>query len=184
MAQLYPNTIRFLNNFCREFNSRLRDKLTNVDINASYNLYNSIDTHVITESPSGERLHYRIAVNLEDYWYYVENGRRAGSRFPPLDDIRHWVQIKPVPPVEDYTGRIPTEDQLVYLIGRKIQRDGIDPYPFMEQSIDEALERFYTDAVKSLEDDVVLQLNEIFKVSFPENKYSTIKTKTILRRRL
>jgi hypothetical protein len=59
---------------------------------------------------------------LQDYWKYVEYGRKAGT-FPNLDAIKRWIRNKPVLPTA-YNGKIPTIDTLAYLIGRKIEREG------------------------------------------------------------
>ena len=78
----------------------------------------------------------------------MENGRGPG-KFPPPDKILEWIRIKPIIP-DDRGGRLPTEQQLAFLIGRKIAEQGIEPgnqlhnamddiYPQFEERIDEAI---------------------------------------------
>lgn len=62
---------------------------------------------------------------LEDYWKYVEEGRRPGKRWPPRDKILEWIKIKPILPEPDKNGNLPTPEQLSYLIQRKIGISGI-----------------------------------------------------------
>lgn len=71
-------------------------------------------------------------LNLAEHWKYVENGRKAGGKFPPLEKIKEWIQIKPVKPYALKNGKIPTLDQLAYLIGRSIAKLGIKPLPAVE----------------------------------------------------
>lgn len=73
----------------------------------------------IVETQDGD---YEVNFSLLDYWEYVEEGRAAG-KFPPLSDIKSWIKTKPVIP-RPYNGKLPTVDQLAYLIGRKIHLQG------------------------------------------------------------
>lgn len=67
--------------------------------------------------------HFVLYFNLVEYWKWVENGRRPG-KFPPIDAIRNWIQIKPIVPVPDAKGKIPSTNQLAFLISRKIALEG------------------------------------------------------------
>ena len=75
-----------------------------------------------------------ISINLNEYWKYVEKGRKPG-KFPPVDAIKEWIKIKPVLP-RPYNGKLPTTDQLAFLIGRKIATKGIKPRPILQNTID------------------------------------------------
>lgn len=92
-----------------------------------------------------------VALNLEDYWKYVEYGREKGKKFPPLNAIAKWIDAKPVIPRPDKNGRLPTTRQLSFLIARKIATKGIRPTNIFEKSVeavyeqmDEALEAAIT----------------------------------------
>ena len=80
-------------------------------------LLNSVKTHVVT----GDR-YYEVTMDLNDYWKYLENGTRP--HWPPREAILNWVRIKPVLPRPDSLGRVPSENQLAYLISRKISKVG------------------------------------------------------------
>lgn len=86
---------------------------------ATGNLINNIKSYVTW---NGSIL--SVSFDMPDYWVYVENGRRPG-KFPPLDKIKQWIKVKPVLPRAGKNGKIPTENQLAYLIGRKIATKGI-----------------------------------------------------------
>lgn len=80
---------------------------------------------------------FEVIFELQHYWKYVENGRRAGAKFPPVDAIKKWIEIKPIVP-RPINGKIPSTNQLAYLIGRKIARDGIKPKQLLKKSLEVA----------------------------------------------
>lgn len=67
--------------------------------------------------------YFTVTLLLQDYWYYLENGRKAG-KFPPPNKIREWIKVKPILPRQMKNGKLPTQEQLAYLIGRKISKVG------------------------------------------------------------
>ena len=74
-------------------------------------LLNSVKTHVVT----GDR-YYEVTMDLFNYWKYLEYGTKA--HWPPREDILNWIRIKPLLPRPDALGRIPSENQLAFLISR------------------------------------------------------------------
>ena len=62
-----------------------------------------------------------IQLLLNDYVQYIERGRKAGSKFPPIEAIRKWAKKK--------LGK--EDNSTIFLIRRKIVEDGIKPRPFM-----------------------------------------------------
>lgn len=71
-----------------------------------------------------------VSIKANEEWKYVEYGRKPG-KFPNLEAIKSWISVKGLPRSNygvsnaKYKGKLPTENQLTYLIGRKIARDGI-----------------------------------------------------------
>lgn len=57
---------------------------------------------------------------------YIDRGRKAGGKMPPKQAIDDWVRARNITP----KGKI-SHDSLVYLIRRKIARDGIKPTPIL-----------------------------------------------------
>lgn len=78
---------------------------------------------------------------LEDYWRYVEYGRRAG-KMPPISAIENWIKIKPIIP-DPINNKIPDTRQLAYLIARKIGREGTPAQRPLERAL-------YSDEMESL----------------------------------
>ena len=62
-----------------------------------------------------------IQLLLNDYVQYIESGRKAGSKFPPIQPIVQWAKKR----------NIPTDNSTMFLIRRAIAEDGIKPRPFM-----------------------------------------------------
>ena len=98
-----------------------------------------------------------ISIQLEDYWQYVENGRKAG-KYPPINAIKNWISVKPVLPRPLKSGKLPTANQLAFLIARKISKVGIKPKPFLKPTITDfdLINKVYNEVVnllnKQLED--------------------------------
>ena len=80
---------------------------------------------------NGDRL--LISFELNDYWKYVEYGRKPG-KMPPVDSITDWIKIKRIIP-EPINGKIPDTKQLAFLIARKIGRDGVEGKHIMNKMI-------------------------------------------------
>ena len=62
-----------------------------------------------------------IQLLLNDYVQYIESGRKAGSKFPPIQPIVQWAKKR----------GIPTDNSTIFIIRRAIAEDGIRPRPFM-----------------------------------------------------
>lgn len=67
-----------------------------------------------------------IQLLLNDYVQYIESGRKAGSKFPPIQPIVNWAKKR----------GIPTDNSTIFLIRRAIAEDGIKPRPFMYKVLD------------------------------------------------
>lgn len=143
------NLITWLGN---EVINEYREQLTLNNSNCTGLLGNSLRT-----STSFENGKYDLYLWLQDYWKYVEYGRKAG-KFPNLDAIKRWIKNKPVLPMA-YNGKLPTMDTLAYLIGRKIERYGTSPTNALNTTMTNIEQKFSTldDAIDTdLKDNVDL----------------------------
>lgn len=95
-----------------------------------------------------------VSLNLADYWVYVEKGRKAGGKFPPLDAIQKWIEVKPIIPRPDSNGRVPTIPQLTYLIGRKIAEQGIPPTNALSLSVKAVYQDMLVRLQEAIEQDI------------------------------
>ena len=125
-----------LDEYAEKAKELYKRKLTDKGINASYKLLNSVETVVRRNDDE-----FIVSINLEEYWYYVENGRGPG-RFPPVSKILDWIRIKPVIPYSDSRGRLPTEEQLAFLIARKIAEQGTEGRKVLYETVEE-LNNYY-----------------------------------------
>ena len=144
----WTNLERVLNEFADRFIELARGYLQNNNTNASGELSQSLEKIVEIGEDS-----YSVKIGLADYWTYVEHGRGPG-KFPPPPAIKSWIEIKPVNPNPMANGKTPTVEQLTFLIGRKIAREGTTPQPFFEPA-KELVIREFSDAIdKAVEADV------------------------------
>ena len=109
--------------------SDYQNELKAMDISAAGNLSN-VDFEV---DYSGNK--YTISLILQDYWKYVEGGRLPGS-FPNITKLREWISIKPIMPRPMADGKLPSEEQLVYMIGNSIKENGIPAKPALKNALD------------------------------------------------
>ena len=102
---------------------------------------------------------YEVKLNLEDYWKYLEYGTRP--HWPPRSAILKWITAKKIVPYPDKRGRIPSPQQLAFLICRKISRFGtkgthglkrtVDAVlPAYKQLLKEALGRMYGNYIQQI----------------------------------
>lgn len=126
MEKLELTTIKKITD---DFVVELKNRLTANGSNASGDLAKSIRGVV---KQNGKYI--VISIQLEDYWQFVENGRKAG-KYPPINAIRKWISVKPVLPRPTKSGKLPTDNQLAFLIARKISKFGIKPKPFLKPTI-------------------------------------------------
>lgn len=92
---------------------------------ASGDLERSITTRVVVDGKD-----FVVQMDLNAYWKYIEYGTKGwftgntSRKFPPVDALMKWIEIKPVIPRPDAKGRIPSPRSLAFLIGRKIRDFG------------------------------------------------------------
>ena len=148
-----------LNDFGKYLVEEYKDQLILNDVNASDELYNSV-----VYSVSQNKNVFEVKLELADYWKYVENGRKAG-KWPPISAIQKWIEIKPVLPRPMDNGKLPTTQQLAFLISRKIGLEGIAPRPLLQKSVDNiwnVFEEYIAEAfTKDLEKEITLKLGSM-----------------------
>lgn len=121
--------------------------------NASGKLGNSLSCFVQTEDGV-----YDLYIQLEDYWKYLEYGREPG-KFPNIEAIKKWIQIKPVLP-RAYNGKLPNIEQLTYLISRSIANNGIEPRYYLTNILNNL---DWSDLEDSVTKDVSSRLDIVLK---------------------
>lgn len=157
---MFENLTSVLNDFGKFLVEEYKDNLILEDVNASDNLYNSV-TYMVESNDKT----FEVKLSLADYWAFVEKGRRAGGKFPPVSAIERWIEVKPVLPKPMSNGKLPTNKQLAYLIGRKIAIEGISPKPLLQRSVDDVwnnMREFISEALaKDLQKEINIELTSM-----------------------
>ncbi|MCD8080774.1 MAG: hypothetical protein LUF04_10325 [Bacteroides sp.] len=108
----------------------------------------------------GEKIAYLL---LRDYWKYIESGRKAGS-FPPVSAMEEWIKKRNIVPqpftLPNGKQKIPTNNQLAFLIGRKIAKEGIKMHPFLYETINEHQSALLTSLLEALTEQVIEEINK------------------------
>lgn len=133
-----------------------QDNLIRNDRIASGDLLNNIEYEVTRGDFT-----YTIYVKMKDYWYYVENGRKAG-KWPPIDNILRWITVKPVLPRPNAEGKLPTPQQLAFLIARKIGEEGTQGTHDLRKATDTIWDTFEDRLYEAIDADVDAAFIQIF----------------------
>ena len=167
----FESLSKVLQEYASEAEQIYRNQLASGSKNASKSLADTANAEVVVNDSV-----YEVVLNLQEYWKYVERGRKGldsspdrgnvgslpsyvpqstkneltkpmgAAAFPPVNAIINWIKVKPVVPRPDKNGRVPSVNSLAYLIGRKIAFEGIEPYPALATTIQE-LDRKYKDRI-------------------------------------
>ena len=135
-----------------------REKLASEGINASGSLSNSVQAMVDVNGTQ-----YEVYLTLNDYWKWIEGGR------PPTQQngdgelrrkILEWIKVKPVIPTP-FNGKLPTEEQLAYLISRKIHTLGYEGKQPLQKTIDELEDMMFEDLQNAMAEDIAEEVDKI-----------------------
>lgn len=157
MAELFgtPHLTQVLEELGREVAEQYKNNLRESGhATRPDHLINSIETRVVVDDKA-----YKVVMDLNDYWKYLENGTEP--HWPPVDAIRSWISYKPVLPRPGKDGRLPTPNQLAFLIGRKIAREGTTGTHDFEEARDETVARWEQRIREALVEDVRAWLTAI-----------------------
>lgn len=104
---------------CDLLAQKIREKIAEQDHNATGALSASVEARAVELADR-----WRIEVLANDYGIFVNNGRSAGSKFPPIDIIRKWMEDRNI------GTELVRESQrrgLAFIIARSIATKGIPP---------------------------------------------------------
>ena len=153
----FSRTEALLNSFAQTIVNRYKDKISEY---ASGKLYKTIDYSITSQTDS-----YLVTINLEDYWKFIERGRSAGAKMPPVSAIENWIKVRKILPrpisLKSGRQRVPTVQQLAYVIARSIAKNGIKPRPFMRESIEDTMKDFKSKLSAAVREDVLDNLDSL-----------------------
>lgn len=119
--------------------------------------------------------YYSVTFSAEDYWKWVEEGRKSG-KYPPEKPIAEWIRAKKIIPYPDRNGKLPTEQQLTFLIRRAIGEKGTikdlgyDGTHYVAKTVDELNRQYLPLLEEALQED----FNEYVIRSF-DNAFGKLK---------
>ena len=108
---------------------------------------------------------YEIIFNAPAYWKYANDGRRPG-KMPPVNVIADWIKRRNITPYALKNGKLPTTDQLAFMIAKKIGRDGTTGIHFLEKSIDEQKSYWDDKISEAISNDIIAELDSFFNNPF------------------
>ena len=129
----WRNTYEVLTKFGQQLVGEYRDKLQSH--RASGTLQDTM-TYVINAGTDS----IELSLRLQDYWKYLEDGTKP--HWPPMEAIEKWIEIKPVLPYPGRDGKLPTPQQLAFLISRKISEVGTQGDGLLQESITDVMTEF------------------------------------------
>lgn len=150
----FPNLKKALEDYMNEISRVYKGKLQSDGHKATGKLINSIQAQVKIGATQ-----YIGELRLEDYWKYIEYGTKP--HWPPPKALLKWIQAKPVLP-KAINGITPTQDQLAFLIGRKISKVGTKAGGELGDTIDDVNAKFRPILESALSQDLSGELTLIF----------------------
>lgn len=156
MKQEFEHLKAVLELYAIEVKEKYKDNLSSENALASGDLINSVNYILDFKDNT-----FQVSLSLLEYWKYVEYGRRPG-KFPPPSAIRKWIEVKPVVPRPLKNGKLPTLNQLTYLISRSIAEKGIRPKNILEKTLEEINKEYEDKISEALSLDLSNSLDEVF----------------------
>lgn len=110
---------------------------------------------------------YVVVFHLQDYWKYVEGGRpktMSGGDGSLRRAILDWIEVKRILPTPNKNGKLPTPQQLAYLISRKIHKEGYKGTEDLGKATDTIWEKYREEIYNAIDKDFDSALINIFKL--------------------
>jgi hypothetical protein len=113
-----------------------------------------------------------MTILAENYWYWINYGRNANSKAPPVAVIERWIEQKGIPLVDRTTGRPIKLKSLAFIIARSIGQKGWQPAStigtpnaaanFLEQTIATINQTFAEDLKTQWGDEYEKEIERMF----------------------
>lgn len=149
----FPRLQQVLADYADDIVYRYKESLSENDRRATGELITSVHSTVTVNQTE-----YAIDLSLKDYYIFIENGTRP--HMPPVNKILEWVKVKPVLPRPN-GGKLPTEEQLAWMIAKKIEREGTEGSHDLERALTET-EVWEQRIVDALDEDVLDAIDRLF----------------------
>lgn len=114
------------------------------------------DAIIVTTNIDGK--FYEVLFDAPSYWIFADQGRSPG-KMPPKQAIDDWIERRQIVPYATKDGKLPTKDQLSFLIRRKIANEGTEGTPFYDKSVEETGDYFETRIAEAINKDIKTYLS-------------------------
>jgi len=110
---------------------------------------------------------FALSIEMEEYGVNVDRGRKPGKGIP-VDVLKEWIRQKPIRLRDLKTGEFKpktksSEDQLSFLINRKIREKGIEATNFMTEPFEAEFKKLPDEVVEAYGLDVEELLNQTLR---------------------
>lgn len=148
----FENTAKTIQDYAERFIEVYRGRLEDFGYENG-KLYKTLNYSI-----SNEGIDWVVTIHLEDYWKYIENGRRPGAKMPPVEAIKKWIEYKKIlpRPIQLKSGKtvIPSTQQLAFVIARSIGKNGIEARPIARETVDQLNNEFVSILKSSIQRDI------------------------------
>ena len=148
----FENTAKTIQDYAKRFIEVYRGRLEDFGYENG-KLYKTLDYSI-----SNEGITWVVTIHLEDYWKYIEDGRRPGAKMPPVEAIKKWIEYKKIlpRPIQLKSGKtvIPSTQQLAFVIARSIGENGIKARPIARETVDQLNNEFISILKASIQRDI------------------------------
>ncbi len=134
----------------------ITNELLNSKKYATYDLIKSLDFKVITFLND-----LMLEITSEDYFKYVDEGRKPFSKQPPISSIMNWMKTKKIQG-RDEKGRFIPRKTSAFLIARSIGINGIKPLNIKKKLINNILLNRSEAIKKGVSEDVQHYINILY----------------------
>lgn len=156
---MWEKTYEVLKEYAIELRNTLQDSYITDDRIATGDLLNSVEYIIEKDDRQIE-----VSLQLKEWWKYVEEDTKP--HFPPPDAMLNYIKAKPILPKPDRNGKLPTPNQLAYLIGRKISEVGTTGTHNVRDTVRLMNERYEEKIGQAISEDINNELDVIFSQSF------------------
>ena len=148
----FENTAKTIQDYAERFIELYRGRLEGFGYENG-KLYKTLNYSI-----SNEGIDWVVTIHLEDYWKYIEDGRRPGAKMPPVEAIKKWIEYKKIlpRPIQLKSGKtvIPSTQQLAFVIARSIGKNGIKARPIARETVDQLNNEFVSILKSSIQRDI------------------------------
>ena len=156
---MWEKTYEVLKDYAIELRNTLQDSYITDDRIATGDLLNSVEYIIEKDDRQIE-----VSLQLKEWWKYVEEDTKP--HFPPPDAMLNYIKAKPILPKPDRNGKLPTPNQLAYLIGRKISEVGTTGTHNVRDTVRLMNERYEEKIGQAISEDINNELDVIIIQSF------------------